>query len=339
MLFLKKVFLGLAAICLIIIGGSGTQSTNLLTQGGGIVGIAAGLVALYIFGKLVWKAMGCLPSILLLAAFCVFVLYAIGAFNGGVENVVPNLQRFIGIGNSSSAEDDHEIIQLEDEDPDVSISENFEEININNTQSDEAKQTKQPELETNQNSNGITELIKGFFAGNKSEVSDSFNPKDYPMIYGQVAVVSGDTIVLNGRYVRLYGIDAPEINQKCANSQGKKYACGIEAANWLKEWIQDYEVECNVLKQNNRGNMVAVCSLGEYDIGAALVASGWAITLPNNDVYIPYEQQAQKMRRGMWQGSFYKPWDWVKMQSVTPKLKIIKRKKKSKKTNRLWDFL
>ena len=50
MVFLKKALLGLGALILIFIGGSGTQSSSLLLQGGGYIGLIIGLVVLYIFG-------------------------------------------------------------------------------------------------------------------------------------------------------------------------------------------------------------------------------------------------------------------------------------------------
>ena len=39
MFFIKKLILGLAAVILIYVGGNGTQSSNLLFQGGGFVGM------------------------------------------------------------------------------------------------------------------------------------------------------------------------------------------------------------------------------------------------------------------------------------------------------------
>ena len=56
MFFIKKLFLGLAAVVLIYLGGSGTQSSNMLFQGGGFIGIIVGLVVLYIFGKMVGRS-------------------------------------------------------------------------------------------------------------------------------------------------------------------------------------------------------------------------------------------------------------------------------------------
>ena len=344
MLLLKKIFLAIVAAVLIFIGGSGTQSSNILMQGGGLVGIVVGLVVLYIFGKLVWRAMGCLPSFLILIGISVFLLYAIGAFNDGVQNVIPNIKSFIGIGRTDNSNDlsDEETFDFEkdEQQSQITINENFND-NISEQsapQTSDLQPTPPPSSKEVQKeeSGGIMGFVSNLFGSKDSTLDNNFNPNDYPAVYGSVRVVSGDTFIMRRHYIRLFGIDAPEPNQTCSTSKGRPYYCGKEATRWLQEWLQENEIECHVLKSNSKGNVVATCSLGQYDIGAALVSAGWAISLPNNTVYGPYERQAQRARRGMWQGQFYKPWDWVKMQSTKPKVKIIKRKKRTK---RLWDYL
>ena len=39
--------------------------------------------------------------------------------------------------------------------------------------------------------------------------------------------------------------------------------------------------ECRVLQQDEQGNIVAICSLGAYDLGAALINAGWAPWIRN----------------------------------------------------------
>lgn len=361
MLFLKKLFLGITALVLIFAGGSGTQSSSILLQGGGFIGLIAGLVVLYIFGKLVWRAMGCLPSLLIIAGILGFILYAIGAFNGGVQNVIPNLQKFIGTKTSTAngAERQSSALMLNDEDEVkvATLGENFGDINIpetNNTaplietersmENDISEQSQSsapvqsnrvPEKQSSEG--GIMGFMNSLLGSDKTTVSQpsNFNPNNYPAVYGEVQVVSGDTLLMRNHYIRLFGIDAPEIKQTCANARGRSYACGREAARWLQGWIQDNEIECHVLKQDSKGNVVATCSYGQYDLGAALVSAGWAVVLPENTIYKPYEMQAQKAKRGMWQGQFYKPWDWREIQSKKPKIKIIKPKTKKM----LWDYM
>lgn len=360
MFLLKKIFLGIAALALIFLGGSGTQSSNILLQGGGFVGLIVGFVVLYIFGKLVWRAMGCLPSFLIIAGIVGFLLYAIGAFNGGVQNIIPNLQKFMGRGSASSGGSvpQNNSLQLVDEDsrPQAPvISENFNDIQpVSDFQSapvqaTETENTRLPEIQApavqqpvrepeKASEGGIMGFVNNLLgSGNANTVSQpsNFNPNDYPAVYGSVQVVSADTLLMRNHYIHLYGIDGPEVNQTCANSRGRAYACGKEAARWLQGWILDNEIECRVLKQDSKNNVVATCAYGQYDIGAALVSAGWAVTLPGNSIYQPYELQAQKAQRGMWQGQFYKPWDWREIQSKKPKIKIIK----PKTQKRLWDYM
>ena len=102
MFFLKKFLLGFAALFLILVGGAGTQSQSTLLQGGGFLGLIVGLIVLYIFAKMAWRAMGCLPSIFLILAIIAFILYAIGAFSDGVGGVGDNIRGFLGQGGSSN---------------------------------------------------------------------------------------------------------------------------------------------------------------------------------------------------------------------------------------------
>ena len=77
--------------------------------------------------------------------------------------------------------------------------------------------------------------------------------------------------------------------------------------------------------------MVGTCSYGPYDIGAAIVNAGWAVAYTKyTDAYVPYEYQAQQNKRGLWQGQFYKPWDWRKIKQRKATVKIIRPKKKKK---------
>ncbi len=345
MFFIKKLILGLAAVILIYVGGNGTQSSNLLFQGGGFVGMIVGFVVLYIFAKMVWRAMGCLPVLLIICLIVGFILYAIGAFNNGVENVVPNVLNFLGAGRhtaagsavQANASAEPAVPEIVESSPAVPLlNENFDEVSpvvpeaaavptsVQPAAAPAARQEPQP-IESE---SGLGRLLSSL-TGKSAEpaAQPSFNPNNYPAVYGVTKVINGDTLLMGGRYLRIYGIDAPESNQTCSDGKGRAYRCGQEAARWLKSWISGHELECHVIKQDSKGNMVATCALGQYDIGAALVNAGWAVADPKqSNIYFPYEQQARENGRGLWQGQFYKPWDWREIQSKKPKIKVIKPK-------------
>lgn len=354
MLFLKRLILGSFALGFIFMGGSGTQSNSILAQGGGFVGLILGIIVLYIFFKMAWRAMGCLPSFIMFSIVVLFILYAIGAFSNGVGNLSTNLKGFLGknvpskndmIANPASFEENI----LEEADIVPAFEESFiEESDIieydaetagsqqeKKRQSQQVQQPQQQPQQTAQQSQGgalgLGELINNVISGQQpqqqqvQEEEVAFNPANYPSIYGFPKVINADTIVINGGYLKFYAVDAPEANQTCADRQGRSYKCGREAALWLKSWITGNEIECRVVKQDKSGNMMGICSLGDYDIGAALINAGWAVADINSaDIYVPYQEQARANKRGLWQGKFYMPWDWKKLQNKKPKIKVIK---------------
>lgn len=348
MFFLKKIILGFAALFLILVGGSGTQSTSLFLQGGGFIGLIVGLVVLYIFMKMAWRAMGCIPSFLVFTAIIAFILYAIGAFNNGVLGVGETIKTFLGQqANSKQEATSGAALNLLDDDKDYNqayappMGEGFSSDEEPALQSApqlqqsapqvQAQPQQQPQQQQKPQKSGLQQLMSSFSGQSQDQESQGFDPTKFPAIYGTVRVINGDTLQMNGKYMKLYGIDAPESNQTCADRSGRSYACGNQAALWLKGWLADNTVECRVMQQDAKGNMVGVCSLGQYDIGAAMVNAGWAVAyLKYTDTYAPYEAQAKLENRGLWQGQFYMPWDWRTLQARKPKIKIIKPKSRKK---------
>lgn len=358
MFFMRKIFLGLGFVFLISLGGLGTQSSSLIMQGIGFIGLLVGLVVLYVFGRMVWKGLGCLPSFLILSAIVLFIMYALGMFNNGLAGVGDSFLKFLGYRQEVAAEAE----EADQEEPDIGqdqvvnaqFSEDFPPIENEEQQTatevqeeNSAETFVSPDLfveqkqapaepsqpKKNNSSIGMLESMAKSLAGSSrpQQQVKPFNPNDYPVVYGAVRVINGDTLEMYGKYFRLYGIDAPESNQTCADRQGRAYSCGREAAVWLKSWIQDNELECHVIQQDTKGNMIGTCSFGPYDLGAALVNAGWAVAnVRQTDIYSAYEMQAQKDRRGLWQGSFYKPWDWRKLQSRKPKIKVMRQKERKK---------
>ena len=339
-MLIKKICLGLGFLFLISFGGLGTQSNSLLMQGMGFFGIIIGLIILYIFGKMVWKGMGCLPSFLILSIVVLFIMYSLGMFNNGVAGIGENIIKFIGYHPS---ETEVKVNQTgvpanvtKPEKEKAKFTENFQNQDEENFEdgvlfeAEPKEDVVAPKAPEEEQKGGLIRNIVSSFTG-KSAVQEqkAFNPNDYPVVYGSVQVVNADTLIMYNNYFKLFGIDAPESNQMCSDKKGRAYNCGREAALWLKNWLGENELECHVVQRDTRGNMVGTCSLGQYDIGAALVNAGWAVAdVKYTQAYYPYELQAQENRRGLWQGQFYKPWDWRKMQSRKPKIKIVRKQKK-----------
>ena len=313
--FLKKCMFGGAALIFILLGGAGTQSSSMLLQGGGFLGLIFGLVVLFFFAKMAWRAMGCLPSLLIVIAVIFFILYAIGAFSNGIEGLGENIRTFLGQGVQTSEE----------------IVANAE------AEKKEAKEDGVVNLIGPDKHPLLAENIKDKILPKKKEKKkNAFNPMQYPAIEGMVRVLSGDILSMGGRNIKLFGIAAPDISQTCADASGRGYKCGHQALSWLSGWLAENVVKCHILKEDERGVFLGVCLLGPYDIGAALVNAGWAVADDRQTkIYFPYQEQAIANKRGLWQGTFYMPWDWKKIQGRRANIKIIKKKNNSSR-RRVW---
>lgn len=129
-------------------------------------------------------------------------------------------------------------------------------------------------------------------------------------ISGQVSVYDGDRIDLDGRRMRLAGIDAPEPRQTCADAQGKLYNCGRVSEVALAQKLVGKTVVCEEIGSPRASSVVAICRLGEEDIGAWLVSEGLAVAERVGEVrYARQEAEASRAKRGLWAGSFTMPWD------------------------------
>lgn len=130
------------------------------------------------------------------------------------------------------------------------------------------------------------------------------------MVTGQASVIDGDTLDIQGRRIRLYGVDAPESRQLCERG-GKSYRCGQESALALADIIGRKPVSCDERDRDRYGRSVAVCRIGSLDLNGWLVRNGHATAYQQySRDYVAQEAQARAERAGIWAGRFEMPWDW-----------------------------
>ncbi len=94
---------------------------------------------------------------------------------------------------------------------------------------------------------------------------------DISIISGSAYVVDGDTLVIKKTQIRLFGVDAPEMN----HPYGKK-------AKWaLVSLCKGQKIRAEVTEQDTHGRTVAKCYLEDgRDLSAEMVKLGLAIDWP-----------------------------------------------------------
>ena len=120
-------------------------------------------------------------------------------------------------------------------------------------------------------------------------------------------VVDGDSIELNGKMYRLYGIDAPDDGQICPDGWPAAY----ESEAYLGQLIEGKTVTCMPIGLPRRNETDAICRADGVDIGAAMVTGGMAYAfVPYSVRYITQESAAVSANRGMHRHKCLAPWAW-----------------------------
>ena len=311
-MFLIKFLLFFVFAVLMYYGGAGTQSDSTSLQGLGFMGVLGAFIVLFILFKIMWRAVSFLMGLAIFGAIILFILYSLGII-GGNNHKLADIFKTAEISEEKRKSDEFnkdeasDIIALKDLRPITEKKSPKIFANIDNYQpmsdADETQGTEDEHLDLQED--------EGEFY-----TDGGINPFDYPSVTGRASVVTGSVLKLEGIYVKLLGIEAPDLDQSCSDQYGRSYACGKRAKSWLQDYINNAEVKCHILGNIVKRKATGVCFLGDYDIAAVIANAGWAVAhTKNTDMYIVYEDQAMGNKRGLWDGKFYRPHDWRRMKA------------------------
>ena len=138
-------------------------------------------------------------------------------------------------------------------------------------------------------------------------------------ISGFAQVVDGDTIKINSKKIRLYGIDAPEKKQKCKKtyltisfmSFTKDYMCGEVSTQKLIKKINKQKLNCNILDVDRYKRLIGECFKRNINLNSWMVSNGYAVAYRKySKKYVSDEINAKNNKFGIWQGKFEMPWDY-----------------------------
>lgn len=123
-------------------------------------------------------------------------------------------------------------------------------------------------------------------------------PRDWePTLMYRPQVTSSATFEAMGYKVSIADVEAIDPGATC-DFGGTSWPCGARAMLAFRYWMRGRAPACAVPPENERYPVSALCMLGRQDVGAWLVANGWARARPGG-AYEKAESVARKARMGI----------------------------------------
>ncbi|MDI6027965.1 hypothetical protein QBK99_17385 [Corticibacterium sp. UT-5YL-CI-8] len=109
----------------------------------------------------------------------------------------------------------------------------------------------------------------------------------------ETTVAGGGTLLIDGKPVKLWGVEVPLPGRICTTSTGREWACGDRARDQLAEVIAADAPICE-----SKGDNAVLCRVVGLDIGLLLVKEGLAWSRGGYD---EAEMRAKEARIGLWE--------------------------------------
>ena len=144
-------------------------------------------------------------------------------------------------------------------------------------------------------------------------------------IIGIPRIVDGDTVHIKEYKIRLEGIDAPEIRQKCKKEKlkissiigftfYKDYNCGEVSKENLEAKVDRSIIKCISSSKDRYERYLAKCFKNKINLNRWMVRNGHAVAYRRySKEYIIDEEFAKENKLGLWRGKFVLPEKWRKL--------------------------
>ncbi len=132
---------------------------------------------------------------------------------------------------------------------------------------------------------------------------------------GIAKIIDGDSLNVDDREVRLFGIDAPEYHQSCFDSKNHQYSCGKISQQFLYDLANGRKVVCHYAEKDKYKRYLGKCEIGTISINQELIKNGMAVIYnftESDEVMDMLESKAKEQKMGIWQGAFQLPKDYRK---------------------------
>jgi len=128
-----------------------------------------------------------------------------------------------------------------------------------------------------------------------------------PSNSAEYKAVDGDSLVRGDERIRLKGIDAPELYQKCYDENNEQYDCGRHSFEFLQNLMAEGKVYCKCQKKRDRyKRKLCECFVSNLSLNREMVASGNAVSYKSTKME-ELENQAREHKYGIWRGKFMRP--------------------------------
>ena len=145
-------------------------------------------------------------------------------------------------------------------------------------------------------------------------------------INGIPKIIDGDTVHINTKKIRLEGIDAPEMKQKCKKpflkisaiigfQFNKAYLCGVTSKAKLIDKIDNSKIKCISVSKDRYKRFLATCYKDKINLNKWMVRNGYAVAYKRySKDYLRDEEYAKENKLGVWEGTFLMPEKWRKLK-------------------------
>ena len=133
------------------------------------------------------------------------------------------------------------------------------------------------------------------------------------IVTGEARVIDADILIVAGKRIILWGLDAPERSQVC-NLDSNEWGCYHVAKRTLEALAGRGEIQCTLVGEPDPfGRRHGVCTFGAEDLNAQMVRKGMALAFSEQTAdYEPQQLEAITEGVGLWQpgAKLEEPWVW-----------------------------
>ena len=123
------------------------------------------------------------------------------------------------------------------------------------------------------------------------------NPWAGKPLFRPVAIESA-VFESGGHTIAIAGVESVGLDENCIYGEAS-WPCGVRARTAFRLWLRGRALVCQIPEdKQNEDVMRARCRLAKQDVGAWLVANGWARAAPDGP-YVQAEEKARNARMGI----------------------------------------